>query len=80
MIQILPFTAEDHAGVEGPITVYDLNENRSVGYAECYDGGRMIEADDEVADLLTTVNLLRASSLPVRESAALMREIRSEMR
>jgi len=80
VIQILPFTAEDHAGAEGPITVYDLNENRSVGYAECNGGGRIIETDDEVADLLMMVNLLRASSLPVRESAALMREIRSEMR
>jgi hypothetical protein len=80
VIQILPFTAEDHPGVEGPITVYDHSENRSVGYAECYDGGRIIAADDDVADLLTTVNLLRASSLPARESAALMCETRSEMR
>lgn len=77
MVQVLPFTANDHAGVEGPIVVYEFDDAPSVGYTECHRGGRIIEAQTEVADLMLVVGMLRASALPVRESAALIRQVRS---
>jgi len=80
MVQVLPFTAHDHAGVEGSISVYDFDDAPAVGYTECHRGGRIVEAQTEVADLMTVLSMLRAAALPVRESAALIRNVRSELR
>ena len=80
MIQVLPYTAPDHAGVEGPVSVYDFDDSPAVGYTECHRGGRIVEAQTEVADLMVVLSMLRAAALPVRESAALIRNVRSELR
>jgi transcriptional regulator with XRE-family HTH domain len=80
LVQVLPFTAYDHAGVEGPISVYDFDDSPAVGYTECHRGGRIVEAQTEVADLMVVLSMLRAAALPVRESAALIRDVRSELR
>lgn len=80
VIQVLPFTASDHPGVDGPIAVYDFADAPSVCYTECYGGGRVIEARDDVADLVTVVSMIRASALPPGDSIELTRKIRSEIR
>jgi transcriptional regulator with XRE-family HTH domain len=80
MVQVLPFTAHDHAGVEGAVSVYDSDDSPAVGYTECHRGGRIVEAQTEVADLMVVLSMLRAAALPVRESAALIRNVRSELR
>jgi transcriptional regulator with XRE-family HTH domain len=79
VLQVLPFSAHDHAGVEGPITVYERPSAPAVGYTECHRGGRIVEDDDEVADLLMVIGMLRAAALPPRDSLALMKEIRREL-
>ena len=78
VIQVLPFTA-DHAGTDGPISVYEFTEAPAVRYTECYSGGRIVEAHAEVADLLTVMSLIRASALPPRESREVIRQIRSQI-
>ena len=78
VIQVLPFTA-DHVGTDGPISVYEFAKNPTVCYTECYAGGRIVEANAEVADLVMVMNLIRASALPPRESLELIRRIRSEI-
>ena len=78
VIQVLPFTA-DHAGTDGPISIYEFAEAPSVAYTECYSGGRIVEAHAEVADLMTVMSMLRASASPPRESRELIRRIRSEI-
>ena len=35
VIQILPFTASDHPGMDGPILVYDFDGASSVAFTEC---------------------------------------------
>ncbi len=80
VIQVLPFTASDHAGVDGPIAVYDFADAPSVCYTECYGGGRVVEARDEVADLVMIISMIRASALSPGDSIELMRKIRSEIR
>lgn len=80
VVQVLPFGAPDHAGVEGPVAVYDFDGAPSVGYTECHNGGRIVEAQTEVADLMLVLSMLRAAALPVRESTALIRDVRSELR
>jgi transcriptional regulator with XRE-family HTH domain len=79
VLQVLPFTAHDHAGVEGPITIYERRSSPSIGYTECHRGGRVLEDSDEVADLFTVMGMLRAAALPPRDSLALMKQIRREV-
>jgi transcriptional regulator with XRE-family HTH domain len=79
VIQVLPFTASDHAGLEGPIAVYDFADAPSVCYTECYGGGRIVEARDEVSDLVMVISMIRASALSPADSTELMRKMRSEI-
>jgi transcriptional regulator with XRE-family HTH domain len=79
VVQTLPFAADNHAGADGPISVYEFAESPSVGYTECYSGGRIVEDRAEVADLMTVVNLIRASALSARDSKELIRRIRREI-
>jgi transcriptional regulator with XRE-family HTH domain len=79
VLQVLPFTAYDHAGVEGAIVVYERSSAPSVGYTECHRGGRIMEDSDEVADLFTVMGMLRAAALSPRDSLVLMKQIRSEL-
>lgn len=80
VIQVLPFSATDYAGGDGAITIFEFVDAETVAYTECYGGGRIVEAHDEVTDLTTVVSLLRASALPREESRVLMRKTRSEIR
>ena len=79
VIQTLPFTADTHAGADGPIAVYEFAQSPSVSYTECFGGGRIVEGREEVADLMTVINLIRASALSARDSRELMRHIRDEI-
>jgi hypothetical protein len=79
VIQVLPYTASDHPGTDGPILVYDFDGAPPVAYTECNGGGRIVESPDEVGDLTMIVNMIRAAALPRRESTSLILKIRSEM-
>jgi len=79
VLQVLPFTADNHAGADGPISLYEFAESPSVCYTECYGGGRIIEGRTEVASLMTVISLIRASGLSARESRELIRQIRREV-
>ena len=78
VIQVLPYTA-DHAGTDGPISIYEFKEIPTVAYTECYAGGRIVEDRAEVANLITVMNLIRASALSQRETLELIRKIRSDL-
>ncbi|WP_300609738.1 helix-turn-helix transcriptional regulator [Trebonia sp.] len=79
VVQALPFAADNHAGADGPIAVYEFAESPSVCYTECYGGGRIVEGREEVADLMTVINLIRASALSARHSRDLIRRVRTEI-
>jgi transcriptional regulator with XRE-family HTH domain len=79
VLQVLPFTAHDHAGVEGPITVYERPPAPAAGYTECFAGGRIVENGEEIADLLTVLAMLRAAAHSPRDSLTLMKQIRREL-
>jgi transcriptional regulator with XRE-family HTH domain len=78
VLQVLPYTARDHAGVEGPITVFEFANAPTVIYTECYGGGRIVEDQQEVADLVTVISMIRSCALSPSDSAELIREIRRE--
>jgi transcriptional regulator with XRE-family HTH domain len=79
VIQVLPFTAGDHPGTDGSVAVFDFADAPSVAYTECNGGGMIVESPDQVGDLMTTLNLIRAAALPQRESMNLLVQIRSEI-
>ncbi len=79
VMQVLPFTADNYAGTDGSITVYEFADAPAVCYTECYSGGRVVEAQGEVSEVLTVLNLIRASALSPRASLELIRQIRREI-
>ncbi len=78
VIQVLPLE-DDNPGTDGPVSVYEFAAAPAVAYTECYAGGRIVEAPDEVVELVTVISMLRASALPPRESRELIGQIRSEI-
>ena len=78
VVQVLPLAASDHPGTDGPLTVFDFFDAPSTAYTECKGGGMITESQEAVADLMTTMNMIRAAALPQRESMSLLRQIRSE--
>ncbi len=79
VIQVLSFNAGDQPGADGPITVFEFPDAPTVCYTECYRGGRLVEDTSEVADMITTVSMVRAAALSPRASLELMRRIRREL-
>jgi transcriptional regulator with XRE-family HTH domain len=79
VIQVLPFTADNYAGTDGSITVYEFADSPTVCYTECYSGGRVVEVQSEVSEVVTVLNLIRASALSPRESLELIRRIQREI-
>lgn len=76
IVQVLPYSANDHPGTDGPILVYDFDGAASSGYTECKGGGMIVEQPDLVAGLMTTMNLIRAAALSPRESREYIVKIR----
>jgi transcriptional regulator with XRE-family HTH domain len=79
VIQIFPFSAPDYAGTDGLLHLYERPGVPMVAYTECVGGGRLIEDQQEVSDLATTIGALKASALSPRDSLALMRAIRRDL-
>jgi transcriptional regulator with XRE-family HTH domain len=79
VLQVLPFTANKQAGIEGPIWIFERPGGPAVAYTECYGGGRLIEGQDEVAHLTLVMGMLRAAALPPEDSLYLMRAIRRDL-
>jgi uncharacterized protein DUF5753 len=68
-VQVFPFATPDCPGSEGPVTIFDFAESDSVGYAEGYQAGRIIEAPADMARLVMMFDHLRAGALTPAESA-----------
>ena len=79
VLQVLPFTAHDHPGAGGPLSLFDFADSPTVGYTECEGGGMIVEQPEKVAGLVTTMNLIRAAALSPRDSLTLLRNIRDEI-
>ena len=79
VIQVLPYSAHDHAGVEGLLYLYERTGQPTVAYSECFGGARLIHDSAEVSDLTTVMGMLRAAALSPRDSVALMRQIRRDL-
>jgi transcriptional regulator with XRE-family HTH domain len=79
LIQVLPYSAYDHPGTDGPILVFDFPDASSSGYTECNGGGMIVEQPEQVTGLVTSMNLIRAAALSPRESRECIVRIRDEI-
>jgi hypothetical protein len=78
LIQVLPYSANDHPGTDGPIKVFDFAGAPSSGYTECNGGGMIVDQPEQVARLATSMNLIRAAALSPRASRDYIVNIRDE--
>jgi transcriptional regulator with XRE-family HTH domain len=79
ILQVLPYTARDHPGTDGPISLFDFAGAPSSGYTECNGGGMIVEQSEQVAELVTSMSLIRAAALSPRESRNYMTKMRDEI-
>jgi transcriptional regulator with XRE-family HTH domain len=80
VLQVLPFSARENPGSDGPISIFEFADARSAGYTECNGGGMIVEQPDQVAELMTSMSLIRAAALPPGDSRNLLRKIRDEIK
>ena len=79
VIQVLPFANATGIGTPGPIAVYEFEAGQPVvAYAECYHGGRLIDAPEEVAAALTDLSLIRMHALSPAASTEFLERHRRE--
>jgi DNA-binding XRE family transcriptional regulator len=76
VIQVMPFSATGHPGVEGPLRILEFKDSQPIWYTEGWYSGRMAETKDEVSSAMTCFDLIRASALPPNESMQMIAEVR----
>ncbi|EYT80829.1 XRE family transcriptional regulator [Streptomyces sp. Tu 6176] len=74
-VQILPYEAGAHAGLQGSFDVYRFQSDPTVVYTESYGSGHPTANPDTVADCSLRYDHLRAAALSLRDSAELIRRV-----
>jgi transcriptional regulator with XRE-family HTH domain len=75
-VQILPFTAGEHTGMQGSFTLFRFDRDPTIVYTESYGGSGHPTADRAtVAKCSLRYDHLRAAALSIRDSAELIRRV-----
>ncbi len=79
-LQILPFSAGAHAGMDGTFTILDFPEptDTDVVYAENATGGLFLEKADELRKYVFIFDHIRAAALRPEESVSLLADLAKE--
>ncbi|MEV7777648.1 helix-turn-helix transcriptional regulator [Kitasatospora sp. NPDC088351] len=77
-IQVLPFTAGEHAEMGGSLFLYTVSDSPSMAWEEGARNGELIEDVKGVAKRRRSYDLLRALALSPRDSRAMIRRISKE--
>ncbi|MFD9319812.1 helix-turn-helix domain-containing protein [Streptomyces sp. NPDC060053] len=77
-IQILPFTAGVHVGLQGSFDIYRFAGDPTIVYTEGYGSGHPTANPDTVKDCSLRYDHLRAAALSLRDSAELIRRVMEE--
>ena len=72
-IQILPFSAGAHAGLQGSFNVYRFASDPTIVYTEGYGSGHPSANPDTVKDCSLRYDHLQAAALSLKDSAELIR-------
>lgn len=79
VFQILPFTAADAPGVEGPASLLEFDGHPPVAYLEGWGTGRIVEDPTEVDGIAAGLNMIKSCGLSPSESKVLLTKIRAEV-
>ncbi|MCX5334490.1 MULTISPECIES: helix-turn-helix transcriptional regulator [unclassified Streptomyces] len=77
-IQILPFTAGAHAGMQGSFDVYRFASDPTIVYTEGYNSAHPTANPDTVNDCTLRYDHLQAAALSLKESVAMIRRVMEE--
>ncbi|MFJ8464860.1 helix-turn-helix domain-containing protein [Streptomyces swartbergensis] len=77
-IQVLPFSAGAHAGLQGAFNLYRFQRDPDIVYTEGYGSGHPTANPDTVRDCSLRYDHLRAAALSLRGSAELIRRVMEE--
>jgi transcriptional regulator with XRE-family HTH domain len=77
-IQVLPFSAGAHAGLQGSFTLFRFASDPSIVYTEGYGSGHPTANPDTVTDCSLRYDHLQAAALSLRDSAELIRCVMEE--
>nr|WP_202438101.1 helix-turn-helix transcriptional regulator [Streptomyces sp. SID5910] len=77
-IQVLPFAAGAHAGLQGSFDIYRFGSDPTIVYTEGYGSGHPAANPDTVKNCSLRYDHLQASALSLRDSAELIRRLMEE--
>ncbi|TWG02871.1 hypothetical protein FHX80_111283 [Streptomyces brevispora] len=77
-IQVLPFTAGEHASLEGSFTTMRFDDDPDIIYTEDIISGHMTASPDMVREASLRYAHLQAGALSVEDSAALIARVMEE--
>ncbi|MEU5341414.1 helix-turn-helix transcriptional regulator [Streptomyces sp. NPDC020766] len=77
-IQVLPFTAGAHAGLQGSFDLFRFASDPDIVYTEGYGTGHPTANPDTVKDCSLRYDHLQAAALSLRDSAELIRRVMEE--
>ena len=76
VIQVLPFSATDAPGSDGPAALFEFEGQPPVAYLEGWEAGQVVEDPQEVAEIATALSMIKGCALPPGDSRQLIAEIR----
>ncbi|WP_371580669.1 Scr1 family TA system antitoxin-like transcriptional regulator [Streptomyces sp. NBC_01314] len=77
-VQVLPFEAGAHAGLQGSFNLYRCRQDPDIVYTEGYGSGHPTANPDTVRDCSLRYDHLQAAALSLRDSAELIRRVMEE--
>ncbi|MGW6958228.1 helix-turn-helix domain-containing protein [Streptomyces chartreusis] len=77
-IQVLPFSAGAHVGLQGSFDVYRFESDPTIVYTEGYGSGHPTANPDTVQDCSLRYDHLQAAALSIKDSADLIRRVMEE--
>lgn len=78
-VQVMPTLTASHAGLDGPLSLLETSEGRSLAYSEGQESGRLIADLKQAAVLHRRYATLRAQALTPHDSVGLLERIRGEL-
>jgi transcriptional regulator with XRE-family HTH domain len=77
-VQVLPFSAGAHAGLQGAFNLYRFSSDPTIVYTEGYGSGHPTANPDTVKDCSLRYDHLQAAALSLKDSAKLIRRVMEE--
>jgi hypothetical protein len=78
-IQVMPLANGGHAGLDGPMTVLETPEHRTLVYLETQEESILLSGEDEVAIRSQRYGMIRSQALSPEESVEFIQRLAGEL-